>query len=356
MKRSIYIISAVLFLTACGSKENNKQPEKNVSPTVSNNGKTITFQDAGTFTFFKTEKITSGNINADITAPAQVVATVVENRIILFNDPELSANYTELINQKASIAQKKAIVTQKQAIVRQKQAIIRQKQVEIQRFQDLFAHGASTGKEVADARVDKMAAESDLNTAVAEKAAAEADLIAQQSLILEQQSKLKMAGFNPDALLGTDKGKAWIIADIPESQAGKIKEGGSCQITFNAFPNENFTGLIEDIADVIDNTTRMIKLRISIDNADNKLRSGMFATISFGVHEGDFISIPKSALATVQAKNYVFVKKGSGIFQRREVNIGSQVGERIVVYKGLNDGEEIAVEGVMQLKGLSFGY
>ena len=193
-------------------------------------GQTITFPDTKTFTFFKTEKIASNNITADVTAPAQIVATVVENRIILFNDPELSTNYTDLINRKSNIAQKKAIIAQKQAIVGQKQAIIRQKQIEIERFQDLFAHGASTGKEVADARVDKMVAESDKNAAIAEKVAAETDLITEQSLILEQQSKLKMAGFNPDALLSAGRGKAWIIADIPESQAGKIKEGGTCKI------------------------------------------------------------------------------------------------------------------------------
>lgn len=355
MKRSIYIISAVLLLTACDSKE-NKQSQKSAAPEISNQGQTIAFPDAQTFAFFKTEKTASNNINADIKAPAQIVATVVENRIILFNNPELSANYTDLINHKASIAQKKAIIAQKQAILGQKQAIIRQKQVEIERFQDLFAHGASTGKEVADARVDKIAAESDKNSAMAEKAMAETDLITEQSLILEQQSKLKMAGFNPDDLLRAQKGKAWIIADIPESQAAKIKEGGTCKIVFNAFPTENFTGLIEDIADVIDNTTRMIKLRISINNTNNKLKSGMFATISFGVSEGDFISIPKNSLATVQAKNYVFVKKGNNVFQRREVNIGNQVGERIIVYSGLNNGDEVAVEGVMQLKGLSFGY
>ncbi|WP_185204579.1 efflux RND transporter periplasmic adaptor subunit [Chryseobacterium sp. C3] len=355
MKKSIYIISAVLFLTACGRKE-TQQPEKSITPIVSNSGQTITFPDAKTFTFFKTEKIASGTINADVTAPAQIVATVVENRIILFNDPELSTNYTDLMNRKANIAQKKAIIAQKKTIVGQKQAIIRQKQVEIERFQDLFAHGASTGKEVADARVDKIAAESDKNAAIAEKAAAETDLITEQSLILEQQSKLKMAGFDPDALLHASRGKAWIIADIPESQTGKIKEGGTCIVVFNAYANEKFTGYIEDIADVIDNSTRMIKLRISIDNTNNKLKSGMFANISFGVNEGDFISIPKSSLVTVQSKNYVFVKKGKNIFERREVTVGSQVGDRTIVYSGLNDGDEVAVEGVMQLKGLSFGY
>lgn len=355
MKNNIYLITAFLCLTACGSKE-RKQTRNDIAPSVSNSGQTISFSDAQTAAFFKTEKITSGNIMAEVTAPAQIVATVVENRIILFSDPELSANYTELMNHKAGIAQKRAVIAQKQAIIAQKQAIVRQKQVEIERFQDLVAHGVATGKELTDARVDKMAAESDRNAVIAERATAEAELITEQSLIMEQQSKLKMAGFNPDALLNAGRGKVWIIADIPESQAGKIKEGGTCKIAFNAFPNESFIGHIEDIADVVSNSTRMIKLRISLNNIDNRLKSGMFASISFDLSDGDFISIPKSSLVTVQTRNYVFVQKGKTIFERREINIGHQAGDRIVVYSGLNSAEEVVMEGVMQLKGLSFGY
>jgi len=38
------------------------------------------------------------------------------------------------------------------------------------------------------------------------------------------------------------------------------------------------------------------------------------------------------------------------------VNVGNQVGDRIIVFSGLNNGDSVAIKGVMQLKGLSFGY
>jgi cobalt-zinc-cadmium efflux system membrane fusion protein len=38
------------------------------------------------------------------------------------------------------------------------------------------------------------------------------------------------------------------------------------------------------------------------------------------------------------------------------VSIGDQVGDRIIVFSGLGNEDTVAVKGVMQLKGLSFGY
>ncbi|WP_431245128.1 efflux RND transporter periplasmic adaptor subunit [Flavobacterium sp. P21] len=90
-----------------------------------------------------------------------------------------------------------------------------------------------------------------------------------------------------------------------------MKSGDNCTVQFTAFPNEKFSGKIDDIADMIDQSTRMVKLRISLSNASGKFKAGMFATVSFGVSEGDNISIDKNSLVTVQAKNYVFVKKAT---------------------------------------------
>ena len=106
---------------------------------------------------------------------------------------------------------------------------------------------------------------------------------------------------------------------------------------------------------MVDNATRMVKLRVSVNNANNKLKAGMFATISFGISEGDVLSVSKSAVITIQGQNYVFVRSGN-VFERRNVVIGDEVGDRIVIFSGLRKNEKVAIKGVMQLKGLSFGY
>ncbi len=354
MKRYITICFSIL-IASCSNEKPKTQP-KNYAPDVSKDGVTIRMNDQASIDFFKAVAVSNGLITADLTAPAQIVATVVNNKVILFSNPELTTDYTELLSHQSAIAQKNAVVKQKEAIIFQKEAIIKQKTIEIERFEDLASHGSATGKDVSDAKTDKLLAESEKSIAQSEKASAEADLIEAKSLIIEHSTQLKAAGFEPEMLIHSAMGNAWIIADVSENQIDKIKKGAKCKIRFTAYPNEIFTGTVNGVADVMDNASRMTKVRILLDNKENKLRSGMFALVSFGVSEGNYISIDKNALVTIQGKNYAFVKKDKDLFERREIQIGQQIGNRIIVFSGINNHEQVVTNGAMQLKGLSFGY
>ncbi|GAA3746575.1 efflux RND transporter periplasmic adaptor subunit [Flavobacterium ginsengisoli] len=325
----------VLFLYACSGKEKKQDQVVNNLPQVTNNGKNIVFPTDSSAVFFETESIGNSVLNNQIMAPAKVSATVMKSQegasqnIILFENPDLAASYTQLIQHIANINQ-----------IQNKN--IKQKQIEVDRAKDLLAHGAATGKDLLEAQ-----------TALSVE---QTNLANERAALIEYETNLKAGGFEPEALKRAKAGTSFIICDIPENQISRIKSGDNCTVQFTAFPNEKFSGKIDDIADMIDQSTRMVKLRISLNNASGKFKAGMFATVSFGISEGDNISIDKNSLVTVQAKNYVFVKKNSKEFERTEVTIGNQIGDRVVVYNGLMSGDAIAVKGVMQLKGLSFGY
>lgn len=335
MKTLKYSWILLLFLYACGGKENTSQTKESHAPQVIENGTKIVFHNAEDIAFFETETIGSTSLNALMTAPAKVSATIVKSEegasqnIVLFENPDLSGNYTQLIQHLININQIQNIN-------------IKQKQIELDRIKDLQQHGAATGKELLEAQ-----------TALSME---ETNLANEKAAIIEHETKLKSGGFQAEVLRKAPAGTSYIICDIPENQISKIKEGNNCTIQFPSFPNEKFTGKIDGIADMLDQVSRMIKLRISINNSNGRLKAGMFATVSFDVGEGNTISISKNSLITIQAKNYVFIKTNSTTFERREISIGNQVGDRIIVYSGLNNGELVADKGVMQLKGLSFGY
>lgn len=339
---------SVWLLWACGGKENQNNKQATQLPQVKENGYKIVFPNKESTAFFDTETIGSSSLNAEITAPAKVSATVVSSvegasqNIILFENSDLATNYTSLLQHLQNIKQKAIII-------QQKHNVITRKKVEVTRFEDLLKNGAGTGKDVANAQVDLLSAETEL-------AIVQNDLANEKTAIIEHETKLKSGGFNPEALRKAPAGKVFIICDIPENQISKIKEGGNCNLKFTAFPNETFTAKVEDVADVIDESTRMVKLRVSLNNPNQKLKAGMFATVLFGVSEGSHININKNAAVTVQGKNYVFIKSSNDTFERKEVIIGNQIGDRIIIFSGLKNGETIAVKGVMQLKGLSFGY
>jgi RND family efflux transporter MFP subunit len=132
--------------------------------------------------------------------------------------------------------------------------------------------------------------------------------------------------------------------------------GNLCQLTFNSYPNENFNGRIESIGDVVDFTTRMVKVRIVITNPNGKLKAGMFGTAKFGLDQGKFLSVPKESLITVMGKDYVFVKNNEMEFERKAVTTGQQAGGNVIIYNGITEKDNVVINGAMQLKGLSFGY
>ncbi|SEJ63456.1 RND family efflux transporter, MFP subunit [Dyadobacter sp. SG02] len=326
---------AMAFIAGCKNKAANKPVQDNSTPVVNASGTKISFPLAESADFFQTEKISSSSLMANVTAPAKVSATVLRSNegasgnIVLFDNPELSGNYTQLLQHLTMINQIQNIN-------------IRQRKTELSRIRDLQEHGAATGKDLLESQ-----------TALSME---ETNLINERAAIIEHETKLKAGGFEPKQLRNAPAGTAYIICDVPESDISQVKKGSKCTIQFTAFPNEDFTGTIDDIADLVDQTTRMIKLRVTINNSNGTLKAGMFGTVAFGLSEGKRLSINKDALVTVQGRNYVFLKTAPKVFERREVNIGDQIGDRIVAFSGLKDGEDVVTKGVMQLKGLSFGY
>ncbi|WP_229311787.1 efflux RND transporter periplasmic adaptor subunit [Larkinella rosea] len=335
-------ITLGLLLMICGTACQKEKPvavtiqKPNSRPVVQDSGRLIEVgPDSSTIRFFQTETVQNRSLTADYQAPAHVVATVIGSGesdgkpMVLFDNPALTDNYSQLQQHLTNIRQLQDVN-------------IKQKLIELGRAKDLAEHGAATGREVLEAQ-----------SALAME---RTNLANERALLAQHETTLKLAGFDPIGLQHARPGQAWLICDVPESQVNKLQVGNNATIRFTAYPDETVSGRIESFGDVVDNVTRTIKLRIRLDNPAGKFRAGMFATVSFGISEGQFMSLPQTALVTVQGKDYVFIKSAPRRFERREVTLGQQIGDRIVVFHGLKETEAVVIKGTMQLKGLSFGY
>ncbi len=318
-KNLVFLFLGVLFFTSCKKKEVSPPPSQD-KPNVTEGGRSIEFTDPALIDYFKSEPVHISSVQAEFNAPARIIATIVksventEQNLVLFDNPDLTANYTAFLQHIININTYK---------------------VNLDRVKDLAQNGAATGKEVIEAQTH---------------------LANERAAIIEDEAKLKLAGLDPESLKKAKIKSVWLICDIPETQIDNLKTGGTCKVQFSSFPEASFTGKIDDFGEVVDRITRMVKLRISIANPNSQLKAGMFATVQFGIKEGRYIAVPKEALITVQGKNFVFVKKFGNSFERREVQTGDQINNQILVFSGLTDNESVAVTGVMQLKGLSFGF
>ncbi|HEX8061131.1 MAG TPA: efflux RND transporter periplasmic adaptor subunit, partial [Cyclobacteriaceae bacterium] len=178
----------------------------------------------------------------------------------------------------------------------------------------------------------------------------------ERASLIEQEATLKQAGFDPDELINAPAGKCWILCEIPETMLSGVAKGDVCQIALASVADDKFKGIIEDIGEVVNRNTRMVKVRIAVRNPNSRLKAGMFASVSFDKAVKNAVTVPKQSIVTVQGKTYCFVKLGPLHFERQEVTVSSLNGDRAVIASGIDGSEEVVTEGAMQLKGLSFGY
>ena len=147
----------------------------------------------------------------------------------------------------------------------------------------------------------------------------------------------------PETMLYTiaDLSDVWVMAQVFQSDAGKIKPGDSAEVTVDAYPGRVFNGRVEYILPQLDMNTRTLPVRLVFPNPGLKLRPGMYVNVRAKVPMGRQLVVPASATFHSGTKNLVFVYRGEGNIEPREVELGPQVGNEFVVTKGVKAEEEI---------------
>ena len=99
--------------------------------------------------------------------------------------------------------------------------------------------------------------------------------------------------------VANDLTKMQVECSVDEADIGRVKEGQNAQFTVDAFPDDNFTGIVKQVRyspEVIQNVVTYTTI-VDVDNPDMKLRPGMTATISIVVGEAkNALRVPNSAL------------------------------------------------------------
>ncbi|MDP2158444.1 MAG: efflux RND transporter periplasmic adaptor subunit [Nitrospirota bacterium] len=150
-----------------------------------------------------------------------------------------------------------------------------------------------------------------------------------------------------------DLSTLWVVIDIYEKDISRLRLGTNVKVSVTAFPDKAFRGKIAYIADVVDEKTRTEKARVTIDNSSGLLKPGMFATVLIEATSGGterLIAVPEEAVVLDGTKRYVFIQTAPDKFQRRDIEAGRTLGNRLEVTHGLKEGETVAVKGAFILK------
>ena len=143
----------------------------------------------------------------------------------------------------------------------------------------------------------------------------------------------------------------WIEAPVFERDLSRLAGNVSATFTTPAYPDQEFQGVVLDIGAVIDEQTRATKVVFQSPNAGRALRLGMQANVRLDAGEQvTAMMIPKEAVLEHEGKKIVYVLLSGEEFERREVTVGDELGNKVAVLSGLNKGERVVTQGAYQLK------
>ena len=143
----------------------------------------------------------------------------------------------------------------------------------------------------------------------------------------------------------------WVEAPIFEKDLSYLSRQAKPIFTTAAYPGVEFSGTIVDIGAVIDEQSRAATVTFEVPNRDRTLRIGMQANVRLDAGEGsDALIIPKQAVLDNEGKKIVYVLLSGEEFQRREVTLGDEYGDKVAVLSGIEPGERVVTQGALQLK------
>lgn len=145
-----------------------------------------------------------------------------------------------------------------------------------------------------------------------------------------------------------------VDAAIYERDLAKLRIGQEVALSVTAYPGEMFSGRVCYIADVVNPETRTITVRTEIGNRGQRLKPGMFANVSFFLaDETRVLALPERAVLDNQDEKLIFVRAEDG-YVPQVVQVGVKHEGYYEIVRGLNEGDEVVVNGNFQLKSKLF--
>jgi len=141
-----------------------------------------------------------------------------------------------------------------------------------------------------------------------------------------------------------DLSRVWILLDVFENETKYLKPGAKSKVSL---PGQQvvFEAVVSHVLPLFDPSTRTMKVRLEAENPKYALRPDMFVDVELPIELPATIAVPTDAVLDTGLRKTVFVDRGSGFFEPREVETGWRLGNRVEITRGLAPGERIVVSG-----------
>ncbi len=140
------------------------------------------------------------------------------------------------------------------------------------------------------------------------------------------------------------------VVNVSETYFPLVKNGLTVDISFDAFPNERFSGTVNKIYPTVDEMTRTFGVEIRMNNPGNKIRPGMYARVTMNLGTQSRVVVPDQAVVKQvgSGSKFVYVYK-DGKVSFTEVQLGQRLDTEYELISGVSNGAQVVVAGQARL-------
>jgi RND family efflux transporter MFP subunit len=143
----------------------------------------------------------------------------------------------------------------------------------------------------------------------------------------------------------------WVEAPVFERDLGILTKQGHAVFLTAAYPDREFQGRLINIGKVIDEQSRAATVIFEVPNPSEELSIGMQANVRLDAGSPEqVLLIPKEAVLDNEGKKIVYVLISGEEFERRDVTLGDEYGDKVAILSGVEAGERVVTQGAYQLK------
>jgi RND family efflux transporter MFP subunit len=142
-------------------------------------------------------------------------------------------------------------------------------------------------------------------------------------------------------------------AETRQTSPGSLRQSQwPCYLQLSNEKDFSHEGVLDFAANQVNTSTGTARIRAEFKNEDRLLASGLFVRVRIPLTKDPYaaLMIPERSLATDLSIKYVYVVGSNKKAERRNVQLGRQVGDMRIITDGLKEGEEVIVKGVQRVK------
>jgi cobalt-zinc-cadmium efflux system membrane fusion protein len=149
---------------------------------------------------------------------------------------------------------------------------------------------------------------------------------------------------NSSLFIISDLKDVWAVANVFETDIDKVRVGSLAEITTLSYPDKKFSGNVERISNILDPETKVMSIRIRLENPDFKLKPGMFAHFLIRFPEAKrMLAVKSSTIIFSNNKNYI-------VHFRNKCEVTSQEVQIFKTYNGISFIEGLSLwEGDLEI-------